>query len=58
MKMKAEQANGHNTIVFREDELINMQEDALDHLITGSGYTWFAVINPYVTASRSTIRRC
>ena len=39
---------GHNTLVFREQELVNMQEDAFDHLITGSGYTWFVVMNPYV----------
>ncbi len=35
---------GRNAIVFAEDELINYDEDALDHLTTGSGYTWIAVI--------------
>lgn len=39
--------NGHNTIVFREQELLCPNEDAFDHLITGSGYTFFCVINPY-----------
>lgn len=38
---------GHNTVVFRRHELINSNEDAFDHLITGSGYTWFAVMSVY-----------
>ncbi len=42
--------NGHNAIAFREDELINYEEDAFDHLITGNGYTWIAVLKPYATA--------
>ncbi len=42
--------NGHNAVAFNEDELINDQEDALDHLIQGSGYTWFAVIKPFATS--------
>ena len=36
--------NGHHAIVFDEDELVNSAEDALDHLTTGSGFTWAAVI--------------
>lgn len=36
---------GHNTLVFRRQELVNHREDAFDHLLTGSGYTWFAVIS-------------
>ena len=39
--------NGHNSIVFKESELVNMNEDAFDHLITGSGYTWLVVMKPY-----------
>lgn len=35
---------GHDTIVFQRQELVNHHEDAFDHLLTGSGYTWFAVI--------------
>jgi hypothetical protein len=35
---------GHDTVVFQRQELINHEEDALDHLITGSGYTWLAVL--------------
>ena len=38
---------GHNTLVFRRQELVNHEEDAFDHLITGSGYTWFAVMCVY-----------
>ncbi|MFC1603647.1 hypothetical protein ACFL5F_01345 [Planctomycetota bacterium] len=39
--------SGHNTVVFGRHELINSDEDAFDHLITGSGYTWFAVMLVY-----------
>ncbi len=35
---------GHNSIDFEKHELLNDDEDAFDHLITGSGYTWFAVL--------------
>ncbi|MHC4406265.1 MAG: LamG-like jellyroll fold domain-containing protein [Planctomycetota bacterium] len=38
---------GHNTLVFCRQELVNHDEDAFDHLLTGSGYTWFAVIRVY-----------
>ncbi|TCD03778.1 LamG-like jellyroll fold domain-containing protein [Pedobacter psychroterrae] len=37
---------GHNTIAFKQQELLNMDEDAFDHLITGGGYTWFCVLKP------------
>ncbi len=36
--------NGHGTVVFRRQELINHDEDAFDALITGKGYTWLAVM--------------
>ena len=42
---------GHNTVVFGRHELINSDEDAFDHLITGSGYTWFAVMSVYSQVS-------
>jgi len=45
------QANGHRAIEFSEDELINSHDDAFDHLLTGSGYTWVAVLKPFETAS-------
>jgi type 1 glutamine amidotransferase len=38
---------GNNTLIFEEQELINMDEDAFDHLVTGSGYTWFSVMSVY-----------
>jgi hypothetical protein len=38
--------NGHNTLAFKQQELLNMDEDAFDHLITGGGYTWFCVLKP------------
>jgi hypothetical protein len=42
---------GHNTVVFGRHELINSDEDAFDHLITGSGYTWFVVMSVYPQVS-------
>ncbi|WP_158973658.1 ThuA domain-containing protein [Cellulophaga sp. L1A9] len=39
--------NGHNTIVFHRQELLNHQEDAFDHLTQGSGYTWFSIMAVY-----------
>lgn len=36
---------GHDTLVFRRQELVNHDEDAFDHLLTGSGYSWIAVIS-------------
>ncbi|RPE08427.1 hypothetical protein EGT74_15370 [Chitinophaga lutea] len=38
--------NGHHTIVFHKQELVAHHEDAFDHLIRGSGYTWLCVIKP------------
>jgi len=38
---------GHNTLIFRRQELLNHEEDAFDHLLTGSGYTWLAVMCVY-----------
>jgi len=35
---------GHNSLVFKKEELVNYDEDAFDHLVTGSGYTWAAVL--------------
>ncbi|MBM4038680.1 MAG: lactonase family protein [Planctomycetes bacterium] len=35
---------GHNSLVFKKEELVNYDEDAFDHLVTGSGYTWVAVL--------------
>ncbi len=41
---KVIELKGHNTLVFNKQELVNMNEDAFDHLTTGGGYTWFAVL--------------
>lgn len=39
--------NGHNSLVFKSDELINDNDEAFHGMMTGDGYTWFAVIKPY-----------
>lgn len=41
---KIAELKGHNTLVFNKQELVNMDEDAFDHLTLGTGYTWFAVL--------------
>ena len=46
-KQNVARIGGHSTLVFREQELVNMDEDAFDHLITGNGYTWIAVMSRY-----------
>ena len=38
---------GSDTLVFEEQELVNMDDDAFDHMITGNGYTWFSVMCVY-----------
>jgi len=47
LKEKVAAIGGHNTVVFKRQELINTDEDAFDHLITGNGYTWVAVMSVY-----------
>ena len=47
LKLGEPKLNGHNSIVFHRQELVNHNEDAFDHLIKGSGYTWFAVMAAY-----------
>lgn len=47
LKIAVPKINGHNTIVFNRQELINDHEDAFDHLINGSGFTWFSVMSVY-----------
>lgn len=42
---------GHNAVAFKRQELINGEEDAFDHLTTGSGYTWIAVMCVYPQVS-------
>jgi len=47
LQLNVPKLNGHNSVVFHRQELLNHNEDAFDHLITGSGYTWFAVLSAY-----------
>lgn len=46
LKRSVDRLGGHNTIIFRRQELVNMKEDVFDHLTTGSGYTWITVLAP------------
>jgi type 1 glutamine amidotransferase len=45
LKLNVPILNGHNSVVFHRQELVNHQEDAFDHLTQGSGYTWFSVMS-------------
>lgn len=47
LKTNLEHIGGGNTLVFEEQELINMNEDAFDHMCTGHGYTWLSVMCVY-----------
>jgi type 1 glutamine amidotransferase len=47
LAMNSAKAGGNNTVIFNRQELVNDNEDAFDHLITGSGYTWFSVMAVY-----------
>ena len=47
LKKSVAAIGGHNTLVFKRQELVNHEEDAFDHLLTGKGHTWVAVICIY-----------
>lgn len=47
LKKSVAAIGGHNTLIFRRQELVCHSEDAFDPLITGSGYTWLAVMTVY-----------
>lgn len=47
LKEKIKELNGHNSVVFLKQELLNMNEEGCDALITGNGFTWICVIKPY-----------
>jgi hypothetical protein len=47
LKKSVAAIGGHDTLVFRRQELVNHDEDAFDHLLTGNGYTWLAVVAVY-----------
>ena len=47
LRLQNQEIRFHNTIIFNRQELVNHHEDAFDHLLTGSGYTWLAILAPY-----------
>lgn len=47
LKKNADEINGHHSLIFEENELINENDEAFHGMMTGGGYTWFAVIKPY-----------
>lgn len=47
LKLDNQKLNGHNSLIFKRQELVNHDEDAFDHLITGNGYTWLVVLAPF-----------
>ena len=47
LKLQVPEIRYHNTMVFNRQELVNHHEDAFDHLLTGAGYTWLAILAPY-----------
>jgi hypothetical protein len=52
LRRSVEALAGHATLVFRESELVNSNEDLFHRLLTGNGYTWITVISPYVQKGR------
>jgi hypothetical protein len=52
LKKNVAELRGHNSLVFQEDELINTNRDAFDHLITGGGYTWIFVMSAYAQVGK------
>ena len=47
IRLNVPELNGHNSVVFHRQELLNENENAFDHLTTGSGYTWFSIMTVY-----------
>lgn len=47
LKKSVKALNGHDTLVFRQGELVNLDEDFFDGLTTGKGCTWFCVLAVY-----------
>ncbi|WP_411825883.1 hypothetical protein [Luteolibacter sp. AS25] len=45
LEENVEAIGGGGTLIFEEQELLNMNEDAFDHMVTGNGYTWFSVMS-------------
>jgi hypothetical protein len=44
LRKAVQQLAGHNAIVFRQQELVCMDEDAFDALTQGRGFTWISLI--------------
>ncbi|MFT5905625.1 MAG: hypothetical protein ACI9E1_001224 [Cryomorphaceae bacterium] len=44
LKKNIKALNGESALIFKQQELVNMEEDAFDHLTTGKGYTWITVM--------------
>jgi hypothetical protein len=44
LRTEVPELGGHNALVFLQQELVCMNEDAFDHLTQGNGCTWVAVI--------------
>ncbi len=47
LKNDIPELNHHSSIIFKEQELLNKEEDVFDHLTAGSGYTFFCILSPY-----------
>ncbi|MBK1878246.1 LamG-like jellyroll fold domain-containing protein [Pelagicoccus mobilis] len=47
LKLSVDALKGNNSIAFREQELINFEEDVFDSLTQGKGYTWITILSPY-----------
>ena len=46
LKKSVREINGHNSLAFVKQELLNSNEDATDSLILGCGFTWIVVLKP------------
>jgi hypothetical protein len=47
LKRNSADVGGYDTVIFHRQELVNDNENAFDHLVTGSGYSWFSVMAVY-----------
>lgn len=44
LRKTLKELKGQSALVFRQGELVNMEEDVFDGLTTGKGFTWFCVL--------------
>jgi len=47
LKKNVKALNGKPTLIFKQQELVNMEEDAFDHLTRVKGCTWISVMAVY-----------